>query len=486
MTNSIDRVLNFLDENINESDRKLFTKLVIHVKKRNTRSLNLLASRYNIDTKKYLFPPNSVIDNVYLNKLEELILYCRKIIEEKIDISTFNVERFHQKKALDLSNLNKVSELLRQLKTFTIRHSHISVSQELVNSPLLILTIDIKKRLDISTIERHTYDYLNNYALIEDDGREVPSNSILDEVKKNYIVSTSAAQDFKPSLVKEAILDYYNTSGEVYYISADVEEKVSRDVHAMIQRRSTSSAKKSNGLYVILELFAPFIAMIVSLIAIIIGSTSSMNTDFLIYCLFAYSLFNIGLYMYRHGYVKEKKDAYCYSYYERHPRQFLYFGLIILFSFIIQITYMYLFSEEITSGFSALGDLLQSLYYKNGAMTVISLVLCALIVVGVGVTLKFSKYHVCEIFTAISGVLCAMVIGIRGFFWQFASFRNYAISFTAIGVSLMIYLIIHYTRGKIKNIIILSIFLLDFVLIIALNNQFYLREFFYNIKNLLG
>lgn len=486
MINSIDRVVSFLDENITDSDRKLFTKLVIHIKKRNTRSLNMLASRYNIDTKKYLFPPNSVIDNTYLNKLEELILYCKKIIDEKIDISMFNVERFHLKKALDLSNLNKVSEVLRQLKTFNVRHNHISVSKELTNSPLLILTIDIKKRLDVSAIERHTYDYLNNYALVEDDGRDIPAHSILDEVKKNYIVSSSAAQEFKPALVKEAILDFYNTSGEVYYISADVEEKVSRDVHAMIQRRTNSSAKKSNMLYIVLELFAPFIAMIVSVLAIILGSSTSMNTDFLVYCLFAYSLFNIGLYIYRHGYVKEKKDAYCYSYYEKHPRQFLYFALIIIFSFIAQISYMFLFSVDVALGLSALGEFLNSLYYNNSTMSIISMVLCALIVAGVGVTLKFSKYHICEIFTAIAGVLCAIVMGIRGHFWEFASFRNYAISFTAIGVSLMIYLIIHYTRGRIKNIVILSLFILDFVLIIILNDQFYLREFFYNIKNLIG
>ncbi len=484
MTNNIDRVMEFLDANIADSERKLFTKLVIHVKKRNTRSLNMLASNYNIDTKKFMFPPNSEIDNVYLNRLEELILYCRKIINEKIDISSFRVERFHIKKQLDLSNLNKVSELLRQLRTFNMRHAQMTVSKELIEAPLLILTLDAKKHLDIEAIEKHTYDYLNNYALVEDDGRAIPSHSILDEVKRDYIVSSSAAQDFKPALVREAILDYYNTSGEVYYISADVEEKVSNHVHAMIKRKSSTSAKKSNYTYFILELLVPLIALGLSLVCLLIGATTNMDIDLLMYCLFAYSLFNIGLYIYRHGYVKEKKDEYCYTYYEQHPRQFLYFSLTILFSIIIQVTYMYLFSAEVSSGLSSLGNALKNWYYNDGAMTILSIVICGLIVGGVGVTLKFSKYHVCEIFTGLAGALLVIIFGVRSHLWQFASFRDYAIAFTAIGVSLMIYLLIHFKRGRIKNLVILSLFLIDFIIIIILNNQFYLRELFFNIKEL--
>lgn len=484
--NNIDKLMHYLDNNISDSDRKLFTKLSIHIKKSNTRSLNMLTTKYNIEMKKYMFPPNSAIDNIYLGRLEELILFCRKIIEEKIDISMFNVERFHQKNQLDLSNLNKVSELLRQLKTFNVRHNQISVSKELVDSPLMILTLDTKKRLDVDAIKKYTYDYLNNYAVIDSNGEQLAKNSILSEVKKEYIVSAGSASEFKPELLKEAILDYYNTTGEIYYISADYEEKVSRDVHAMIRSKSTSSAKKSNMTYFVLELLAPFIALIVSLFAILLGATTNMGTDLLVYCLFAYTLFNIGLYIYRHGCVKEMKEAYSFSYYEKHPRQFLYFSLIILFSFIFQVMYMYLFSDELNTGLSSIASKLLSLYYNNGAMSIITIVMCVILVTSVGVTLKYSKYHVSEIFTAVAGLLFAFIVGIRGHFWAFPSFRNYSICFTSIGVSLLIYLLIHYNRGRIKNSILLGMFLFDFLLLIVFNDQFYLREILFNIKSLFG
>lgn len=475
----IERIMNFLDENINDVDRKLFTKLSIHIKKSNTRSLNMLASKYNIDKKLYMFPPNSQIDNVYLNRLEELILTCRRVVIEKIDISSFNVERFHVKKVLDLSNLNKLNELLRHIKTFNVKHDKISVSKEVVESPLLILTLTTKKRLDLEVLEKHAFDYFSNYALVEDKVKPVsPEMSILNVAKKNYILDKSIQSDLKPEIVKEAILDYFKASGEFYYISAETEEKVSKDVHAMIERKNTSVAKKSSFVHSLLEFFGPLVALITSLIVLIVTAITGSNLNFVAYLLFAYTIFNTGLYMYRHGLVKGKEDSFSAQYYEQKPGKFLKFGLIILGSYLVQLIYIFIFGNEVSDGLSSLGSFLNGLYYNSGVMAALSIILCVMLLGGITATLKLSKYHVSEIFTAISALLLFIVFSIRTHFWQFAAFRDYSISFTAIGVGILMFLLINSDRGKIKNSILLSIFVLDFIILMASNNQFYLRSLF--------
>ncbi|MFI3252102.1 MAG: hypothetical protein R3Y60_03060 [bacterium] len=478
----VDKIMKFLDENIVEEDRKLYTKLSIHIKKSNTRSLNLLASKYNIDKKKYIFPPNARIDNNYLHRLEELILTCRWIISEKIDISTFNVERFHEKKQLDLSNLNKIIELLRHLKTFNMRHNAISVSKEVLESPLLILTITTKKKFDVQVLEKHAFDYFSNHALVEDKSRHFgPEESILSVSKKNYILDKNANLDVKPEIVKEAILDYFKTSGEFYYISAEAEAKVSKDVHAMIEKKNTSVAKKSSATFFTIEFIGPIIALLLSAVSLIISLTTNSSSMIATYILFFYTIFNVVLYLYRHGLVKEDKHSFSAKYYKQKPKQFLYFGLIVGLTLILQVVNLYRYSDTVSDGIISIGAFLSSLYYKDTSMFIVTIIIAVALIAIIICAIKFSRYHIPEIFTAISALLLFILISIRMHFWEFASFRNYSIVFSMVGVSILLYLLINSKRGKIKNLVLFSFFMLDFLLLILLNNQFYLRTIFFEL-----
>lgn len=483
---SVDKLLKFLDENISSDDRKLFSKLNIHIKKSNTRSLNMLVSRYNIDKRKYIFPPNYSIDDNYLNYLEELIKYCSYAIEQKIDVSSLDIERFHMKSLLDLSSSSKVVEILRQLRVLNTKHLKVSVSEELIKSPLLILTTTTRKQLDVGVIEKHTYDYLNNNALLEADTSRAKYNSLLRESKNEYILDKKNASEFKPEIVKEAILDYYKAKDECFYISSETEEKVSRDVHALIRKKSSSSIKKTNMTYYLLDFLVPLIILIVTCFSFILGAFTDMGIDFLVHCLFAYTLVNVGLYVYRHGLVMGKRDEYCYKYYRNNKVKFVLFGVFVFSALGLQLLYMYLFGTGLTTSLSGIEDWLSVSFYDDTAMSLLTTFICLIIVAIVALTLKFSKYHVSEIFTFIASILLGVTLGIRGFLWEFASFRNYAISFTAIGVSLLLYLLINVNRGKVKNLVLLSFFFLDFILLIVLNNQFYLRELFFNIKSLIS
>ncbi len=467
----IQRIMDYLDTNVNEEERKIFNRLTVYVKKQSKKSFTMLVSVFNIDKKKFLLPPPAYADDSYVNKLEDLILYCKTIIEKKINISTFNPSKYYQGKQLDISTEESIDTLLKDLNTYNKYYTGVSVSDELVKNPLLILTLGIKKRFNTDLIEKHAFDYINNYALVEDNSA---SSSGL-----NYILDWNEGEE-QPAILKDAIEDFYKKTGELYYISSEIGDRVSKDVGSLIRRKSNVDVQKSSILFNIFELILPCIAMTFSVLLLLITMISKNSIPFcnvLMTLSTIYGAFNLSLLLFRYGLKSRNEFSYSYEYYSVNKMKFICFSIFTAINSIIQFVYLIIYSDWLVNTVNSFGSFLNnSYYYQNNTGTTVIVITSSLGIVGISfLCMKFLKYHVPLIFSMISVGLLLMLIGVRMHLWEFIAFTNYTIVFTVIGVAMAMYLVFNYKKGKIKNCIILLLFLIDFLMLMISSDQFYLR-----------
>lgn len=481
----IEKVMRYLDQNICDDDRKVYNKLLVHIKKRHTRTLNQLINTYNIDKKKFMFATATNLNDKYINKLESLIDMCRHIIEKKINISDFNAEVFHVGKCLDISTIHKIDGILNHLYSYNRYYSDISVSKELLKNPLLILTITTRKRLDLGLLEKHAYDFANNHALIEDKVQPVHSDlSAVNTFKKNYILDKDSNAGVQQVIIKEAIIDYFKTNGELYYISADDEEKVSRDVNALIESKSHFDGSTSNLFYKLFELIFPIANVAITSLLFLFSSiawlmssnTHQVTLNVLIYILLGYSAFNLGLYIYRVKVLSEQKNSFCYNYYLKYPRRLKKYRVMSLTAIAVQLVYLLVFNNFFEV-IKQLDVLMSTLYQNKAAVSILTGVIISLGFFAMLIANKFFTHQMPKICFVISLIYGSFVLFIRTNFLNFTAFKGASIFFSTMAITILLYLILE-QKKKVKCSIVLAILLLDVLLMCILNNEFYLRIFY--------
>lgn len=473
----IEKLMKYLDTNIMESERKTYNKLLVHIKKRHSRSFSHLVTTYNIDTKKFLFAQGPNLNDNYINRLQELIEYCQTIIENKINISTYNASIFYVGKTLDISTSDKISSILRHLYTFDQYYNEISVSKELKKSPLLILTMNTRKRLDLGLLQKHAFDYCSNHALIED--KVQPVHTDLSEVgnyKKNYILDKDASAGVKQEVVKEAILDYFKSNGELYYISAEAEQKISRDINALIETKSTSEGKSSSFSYFILEYLIPMIGLIITYLVFAYSIITGNEASIFIYPILIYSLFNIILYIYRVNMLSKSSKSYCFNYYLRYPKRLKMFLVMFLVTIVTSILYLFVYDGFIQI-LDVYSEWMSGLYDSKAIINV-----ATLSIIGIGLlAMLFSyiqyKHKLSSLFFIVSLCYTIPVIFIRTNIFNFVVFRGKSMYFSAFAISLLLYVIID-SKKKFYHYLLLALFIADLLIMYFLDNEFYLRLFY--------
>lgn len=472
-----ERLLNFLDQNIREDDRKVYNKLLSHIKKRHTKSLSSLVSTYNIDKNKIIFANGDDLTDNYINKLELLITYCKRIIDNKINISTYDASLFTSNGMLDLSDFYRVDDLLKYLYTFDKYYDEIVFSKDLIKNPLLILTITTRKRLDLGLIEKHAFDFCNNHAIVENQVKEVHSDlSAISNFKKNYILEKKLDAIVEPEVVKEAIMDYFKSTGELYYICAETEEQVSRSVNALIESKSHQDGKSNSTKFKLFESLLPLVNSILCLSLIIFTLITKIDLTIIAFLLFGYSAFTMGLYIKRIDEISDNRSSFTFKYYDKHPSALMRFKLLSGAGLSFSIIYLVFLSKFYTL-ISTFNRWVFLMFNNQVIVSILTVVLISLGFVLLLVGSKLFKKQFSNVGLGVSLFYLIIVLSIRTNLFSFMAYEGASIFFATFGLTTALYILLKYDV-KIRSTILLTLFVIDIIMLLILNDEFYLRLFF--------
>ncbi len=476
-----EKLLNYLNQNINEEDRKTYNKLLNHIKKRHMKSLSALVSTYNIDKKKINFASGEQLTDDYINKLESLISYCKRIIDNKINISNYDASLFTFENLLDLSSANKIDNLLQYLYTFDTYYDKISISKDLVKNPLLILTITTRKRLDLGLIEKHAYDFCNNHAIVEDRIEEVDSDlSAINNFKKNYILENNYDAIVQPEIIKEAIMDYFKTNDELYYYCADTEERISKSVNALIESKSQQEGASSSFRFKLFDSFLPLVNVMLLVIMFIITIATGFKLTLLAVPLFMYSIFTISLYFIRINTINDKKDSFSFKYYAKYASRLTRFKVLSVTGVVMSLVYL-IFFTNVYGMISAVNDWINKLYNGQAIVTTLTILLIVIGAIILFLSSKLLKNQFFNISFFMAIFYLIIVLSIRSNLFNFTAFEGSSIYFSVFAIAIVLFTLLS-SDYKIRTSIFLAVLCLDIIIMLALNNEFYLRVITQNIS----
>lgn len=475
-----EKLLSYLSKNINEEDRKVYNKLLTHIKKRHVKSLSSLVSAYNIDKKKIIFAAGEELTDDYINKLELLISYCRKIIDNKINISAYEPTVFMTDDLLDLSTSFRIEDLLQYLYTFDKYYDKISLSKDLDKNPLLILTSTTKKRLDLGLIEQHAYNFCNNHAIVKDQIQEVHSDlSAVSNFKKNYILEKKQDAIVEPEIVKLAIKDYFESNDELFYLCADAEEQISKSINELIESKSHQEGVQSSSKFKLFEYTFPLINLIALILIYVFSIFTGMNLTFLAILFAGYAIFTFGLYIIRVNVINDNSNSFSYKYYVKYPARLTQFKIFSIAALVLSFVYLFIFSN-IHLVISNANLYLVRLYNNQVAITLLTGLLISLGFIILLVTSKLFKKQFSIVGFILSLFYIFIVFCIRTNLFNFIAYEGASIFFVVFAIALLLFLVLEHDN-KILNGIFLGIVLLDLIIMLVSNNEFYLRFITQNI-----
>ncbi len=461
----LNKLMDFLDQNISSEDRKIYNKLVAHIQKRHTKNLTALVSDYHIDKKKFLFPEQDKISDAYINKLESLITYCKKIIDNKINISKFDSNAFNVGRQLDISTVEKIDKILKHLYTYTQYYKEISISRELVKNPLMILTINTKKKVDSKPIEKHAYDFVNNHTLVQD--KVVQLNNNQSNKKIDAIL--------EPKMVKEAIDDYFNTSGEFYYLSSEEQEKLSSKVMASIDIKNKEEEKSSTSFFNLAEFLIPLGVIALLILCFAFSVVSQISLWIVVYIIVVYAIVNFGFLVNRLNKINENDRSFSAKFYSKRPKRFLIYKIMTGVIPTLCLVYLLIFNHLYTI-FSDIDDFLWKFFDNQIATTIITTIVISLSFGILFLANKFYKRQLSIVCLVMSILYFLTIIFIRANIMSFIVFSGASIYFSVFAITLLVYLLLQH-KLKVVYGVFIGLLLLDVVVMIALDNEFYFRIF---------
>lgn len=464
-------LMKYLGENIPDSDRKLFNKLAGHANKRYQKNLIILLKKYKVERKKFIFATPDYINESYVNKVRELILACKNIIENKIDISAFNTSEFCVNKLLDISTKSKVDNILYTLRSFTMFYPNLTVSQELVESPLMILTPDTKKRLDMQLLERHAFEYCSNVALIEDYKFNLDDDpSSPDRYKKNLIVD-SVNKKFSDETIKDAIIDYFKNSDDLYYICDDVQKTLTENLKRFMTDKKT---KRINVPVFLLTTLIPLLNLLCAIVLLFISSMTYEVTTNIV--LFGSIILAIVMLCYYAKLLKDEEGITTTQYYLQNGKlTFESLKYILLSTIIAHAVNLLLFNQLFIDGLSSLVSPLTMIQM----MVIVGVFMSLLLLCGVLLN-KLLDVKVEVLLTVFAILMLIFNLFIRTNFASFEVFESMSVFITALTVFALCYMITTYKGKEILYGMYVLVFVLDYIFCFVTINNVYLKYSLFN------
>lgn len=491
----VSRLVKFLEKNINAEDRKLLNKLNKHIAAKYVRELNLLVSSYNIDRKKVSFLEEERLNEQYIYSVNQLLLFCKRIIENKIDISKFNPKQFSAGKTIDLSSNTRVDLLIRHLRHYTKKYPDITFPEDIVNNPLSVLTIPLKRRIEIGLVDKAGRKNINKvprshaapaprvqtrtvggtrsqgygntqttgYALREDNSNLGDGGLYLQE-DKGFNNDFITDDENLSSIMLENPLDAITESGiPDEYISGDVADRVARE---RAYRRDKESKSTITIIYNLLDFVSPISVLFLTIIAFIIGL---VTTNFELMYLFSFlTIFNVCLFLYRLGLVTAKEESFAAGYYQHNFDKFKIFGVVVLIAVLLQIFYYLNFSQSFSNNIELFGDYLLANRETVKIGVLVFLGIDLLLLISAALFFKTHRYVIFisqavtfYIFMLIV-LLCAKVTDVTSMWRPFYVLKDHLIYFVAITSGMLLYCIFNNKKTRLFSSIAIAVVVLTY------------------------
>ncbi len=476
---SVTRLINFLELNVSNEDREFFDKVKNHITKDNARNLNLLITKYNIDKSKFLIAPADALNNDYVARLDELLVCCENILVNKINISKFSASKYILSDMVDISSTEKVKAILKDLKQYNKTYNDIIVSVELLKSPLNILIASTGTKIQSGTLEEHAYEYLNNHRMIKDQIVEVDEQySIVGEYRKDLLKNKNKrSAKLQPKLVKAAVLDYFDKTGEMYYLESDFEHDVSRQYADFIEKKTSSSTKTATLYYTIVERWCPILSLIIMLSLLLLLPLGA-EPYFINICMgimFGITIIQLGIFLYRLiTLIKNSTEVYA-IYYEKYPRFKKIYASIFIVIMLINVIYTILFNDTLISFWVNFDKIVEGLEDN--------LLIKILLSIGIGGIFSLiifgfykvmNKHHEnCILFIALTIIFLLLLM--RANFLNLGVFSDVSIGYILFASALLLHLI---SVSKQKRVLAIALFVLlatDLLLVYFLDDIDYLN-----------